>query len=271
MLKKRLIATLTLLDGIVVQSINFKKYLPVGKHKIAVEFLSDWDVDEIVVLDIFATKNGQFFDLNTIRSISKQCFIPLTVGGGIKSVDHIREVLSSGADKISINTAAIDSPDFITDGARVFGGQCIVVSMDVGKNESGQYEVYRLGSQPTGLDPIGWAQTIESKGAGELLVNSIDRDGSKLGYDIDLIRMISNSVQIPVIALGGVGRPMHFVEGIKNGGVDAVAAGNIFHWSEHSAIWFKSFMHQANVPVRLNRSVNYLDIQFGELEHSKAP
>jgi imidazole glycerol-phosphate synthase subunit HisF len=259
MLKKRLIAALPILDGIVVQSIKFEKYLPVGKPEIAVEFLSAWDVDEIILLDISASKNGSIFDLSAIKTISDQCFIPLTVGGGIQSIDQIRDVLTSGADKISINSAAIDRPDFVTEGANIFGGQCIVVSMDVKKMDDSHYEVFRLGFQPTGFDPIDWAQMIEARGAGELLVNSIDRDGTKVGYDISLIRRISEAVKIPVIALGGVGSPSHFVEGIISGEVDAVAAGNIFHWNEHSAVKIKSYMHRDGIPVRLKKNANYLE------------
>ncbi len=273
MLKPRLIACLVLKDGWVVQSINFSKYLPVGSPDIAVEYLARWDVDEIVLLDISATPQGRNPNFDLVARVSEDRFVPLTVGGGITSTSDIRELIHHGADKISINTAAINNPAVIEEGANLFGAQCIIVSIDVKKNGSGDYEVcVDSGSRGTGLHPVNWAKQVEQLGAGEILLNSIDRDGSKQGYDLQLVKMVADAVTIPVIACGGVGRFAHFVEGARDGHASAVAAANIFHFMEHSVIAAKAYIQDAGTNMRLDSAVNYAGFGFSEIGRvSKKP
>jgi cyclase len=236
MLKQRLVAFLPVKSGIVVQSIGFERYLPVGKPRIAVEFLNQWGIDEIILVDIEATSLGRCVDSEMIRGVSKACFVPLTVGGGIRSVSDMVKVIHSGADKISINTAALRTPELIKQGAEIFGSQCIIVSIDTKRNQNGSYEVFMMPShEATGISPVELAKRVEGLGAGEILLNSIDRDGTKTGYDLQLAQEVANSVKIPVIVCGGVGHPVHFSEGLQLANVSAVAAGNFFHFSEHSA------------------------------------
>lgn len=263
MLKPRLIACLVLKDGWVVQSINFSKYLPVGSPDIAVEYLARWDVDEIILLDISASPQGSKPNFDLVERVSEERFVPLTVGGGITSTSDIRDLIHHGADKISINSAAVKKPAIIEEGANLFGAQCIVVSIDVKKTCSDGYEVcVDSGSQGTGLHPVKWAKQIERLGAGEILLNSIDRDGSKLGYDIQLVKMVSDAVTIPVIACGGVGKFDHFVEGVQDGNASAVAAANIFHFMEHSVISAKAYIKDAGTNIRLDSKVNYSEFDF---------
>ena len=265
MLKNRIVATLLVNDGIVVQSVNFKKYLPVGRVDIAVEFLNDWGIDEIVLLDIKATLQNRSPNLTMISQASKKGFVPLTVGGGIKTVSDIKNVIQSGADKVSINYAAITQPSLIEEGAIIFGNQCIMVSIDTRKNQDGQYEVFtQSGRLSMGKSPVEVAKISEDYGAGEILLNSIDRDGSKQGYDIELIQQVTDAVKIPVIACGGVGHPRHFLEGITLGKASAVAAGNYFHFTEHSVITTKSYLENDGIGVRLNTYAHYKDFNFLE-------
>tara|TARA_B100001059_G_C17813673_1_gene573809 strand:- start:327 stop:1199 length:873 start_codon:yes stop_codon:yes gene_type:complete len=263
MLKKRLIASLIIKDGILVQSINFNKYLPIGDPKYTVELISRWDVDEIVLLDISARTEKRIISLEVLNLVSKYCFVPLTVGGGIKSIDDVQSIISTGADKIVINSECIFNPKLITDISSKFGNQCVVVSIDCKKNKNGSYEVYSdSGTKKSNLDPIEWSKIAESLGAGEILLNSIDRDGTKQGYDIDLISSISNNVKIPVIALGGVGKFSHFAEGIIDGNASAVGAANIFHFIEHSTIVAKANLLRAGIDIRLDSEASYNDREF---------
>lgn len=265
MLKYRLIPCLIIKNGKLVQSINFKRYLPIGRPEVAIEFFMNWDVDEITVLDIDATREGRKPDLKLIDNIASHCFLPITVGGGISTVEDMRDVLKAGADKIAINYAAVTNRDLIEQGANVYGTQCIVISIDVRNNTKGNPEVViDSGKQFTGLDPIAWAQEVEQRGAGEILFNSVERDGSRLGYDLDLIKKIQDAVKIPVVACGGVGKVEHFVEGIKQSGAHAVAAANIFQHTEHSTIIAKAAMKKAGIDVRLDTEANYSDIEFDE-------
>ncbi|MBT3405558.1 imidazole glycerol phosphate synthase subunit HisF [Candidatus Woesearchaeota archaeon] len=266
MLKKRLIPCIVIRDNIIVQSIGFSRYLPVGKVEVAVEFFMKWDVDEIIVLDITATRDGRKPNIDLINFFTEKCFLPLTVGGGINSLEDIRNTIKAGADKVAINTAAITNPEIIQQGARVFGSQAIIVSMDIKKNSENKHEIYiDSGKKPTGLDPVDFAKKAASLGAGEIFVNSIDRDGMKNGYDLDLLRMISAAVNIPVIACGGVGKMQHFAEGIIDGRVSAVSAANIFQHIEQSTIIAKAFMKKAGIDVRLISKANYDDFEFDEL------
>ncbi len=263
MLKKRLVSCLVLRNNLIVQSINFKRYLPVGKADIAIEFVANWDVDEIVLLDISAARNNTKPDLGLVSSISERCFVPLTVGGGIRELDDIKNLINAGADKISINSIALESPEFIRDASRFFGSQCIVVSIDALRNAAGKYEVFSFsGRNSVGMDPVSWAKQVEELGAGEIFLNSVDRDGSKMGYDLELIRAVSSAVTIPVIACGGVGKMEHLVEGILKGGASAVSAANIFHYLEHSTIIAKAQLRASGIDIRLNTEAKYEDFDF---------
>jgi cyclase len=265
MLKKRLIPCLISKDGLIVQSINFRQYLPIGRVKIAIEFVAKWDVDEIILLDISATRDGKKPDFELVSLISERCFVPLTLGGGIHDISDIKNLIRAGADKIVINSESLSNPDFIRKSSVVFGSQCIVVSVDVKRHSDGRYEVYGdSGSNPTGLDPVEWAVRVQELGAGEIFLNSIDRDGSKLGYDLDLVKMITGAVKIPVIACGGVGKMEHLVEGITVGKASAVAAANIFQYIEHSTIIAKAYLLRAGIDIRLDTLAKYEDFTFDE-------
>jgi len=258
MLKKRLIPCILVRDNLLVQSINFSKYLPIGKPKIAIEYFNRWDVDEIVVLDITPNKKDHENLIHLTEHISKIAFVPLTVGGGVKSTEDINKLLKAGADKVSINTNAVLNPEFITKASKVFGSQDIVISIDVKTDIDNNYEVYIFGGrEKTGIDPFTWSKKIEKLGAGEILLNSIDRDGMKNGYDIQLIRSVVDSVNIPVIAIGGVGKISDIPLGITEGNADAVAAANIFQYLEHSTIQAKAAMKNAGINVRIGTKANY--------------
>ncbi len=252
MLKNRLIPNIILDNGNVVQSINFKHTNVIGNAITAVDFFNSWVVDEIIVLDVSKTEENRDMFHKIIRGLSKRCFVPLTVGGWIKNIDDISKLLIEGADKIAINTEAVNDPNIIKKSSEIFGSQCIVVSIDVKKNQNNEYEVYTdRGRNPTGMDPIDWSKQVETLGAGEILLTSIDNDGSLKGYDIDLLKKVSNNVSIPVIAFGGVGKWQHFVDGINLGNVNAVSAANIFHFTEHSTYRAKEFMKKSGLNVRL--------------------
>lgn len=258
MVKKRLIACLLIRNGLIVQSIGFKRYLPIGLPRFPIEFLVKWDVDEIVLLDISATLENRAPNIQVLELLSRSCFVPLTVGGGIKSVDDVRRVIRAGADKVAVNAHAVARPEFVSEIANVFGVQCIVVSIDCRLESDGRYQVYtHSGSRPTGLTPEAWAEQVESLGAGEIFLNSIDRDGSKQGYDIDLIRRVSDSVSIPVVGCGGVGDYNHFATGILEGGASAVAAANLFHYIEHSTIVAKAQLLRSGIDIRLDSDAKY--------------
>jgi len=264
-LKKRLVACLLIRDGLLVQSIGFNRYLPIGRPKLPIEFVARWDVDEIVLLDMSATSENRVLDTGLLELLSSSCFVPLTVGGGVSAVDDVRKITSAGADKVAVNTHAVARPKLISEIADVFGNQCVVVSIDCRLEKDGRYQVYtHSGKNPTGLTVEEWAKQAETLGSGEIFLNSIDRDGSKLGYDIELIRRVSDSVSIPVIACGGVGSYMHFAPGIIEGHASAVAAGNIFHYIEHSTIVAKAHLLQSGVDIRLDSDATYMGHEFDE-------
>jgi cyclase len=263
MLKKRLIPCLFLMNGLVVRSEKFDFHLIFGNPIHQLERYNDWSVDELIYIDI---SREDYYDLrrddlkvknkgdilSILSEISKKCFIPLTFGGKIRTIDDIRNRIKGGADKITINTIAIENPEFITEAAKTFGSQCIVVSIDVKKNSDNIYEVYKnFGQIPTGLNPVDWAKKVEKLGAGEIFLNSIDKDGTGEGYDLELIKMVSEAVTIPVIACGGVGKFEDFVDGIKIGKASAVAAGNIFNFKEISTIDAKKLMKEKGIDVRI--------------------
>ena len=265
MLKKRLVVCLLIREGLIVQSIGFNRYLPIGHPRFPIEFVAKWDVDEIVLLDMSATQNNKVLDTNVLELLSRSCFVPLTVGGGIKSVEDVRSIIRTGADKVTINSHAVSRPKLISEIADVFGSQCVVVSMDCRLEKNGSYQVYsHSGTRATGLTPESWAKQAEDLGAGEIFLNSIDRDGSKQGYDVELIRRVSDSVSVPVIACGGVGNYKHFAEGIVEGRASAVAAANIFHYIEHSTIVAKAHLLNSGIDVRLDSDAKYNDREFDE-------
>lgn len=265
MLKNRLIATLLIKDGLIVQSFNFKKYLPIGNPRFPIEFVVKWDVDEIILLDMSASPENRTFYLDIVKMCANYCFVPLTIGGGIKTVGDVKEIIRAGADKISINTHAFSNPNLITDIADKFGSQCVVVSMDVKKESDGSYQVYsNSGKKPQKISPKSWAKKCAELGAGEIFLNSIDRDGQRNGYDIELINQVSSSVNIPVISCGGVGSFEDFSPGILEGNSSAVAAANIFHHIEHSTILAKAHMKANKIDVRLDSNARYDNRTFDE-------
>jgi cyclase len=264
MLKNRLIPVIIIKKELIVQSFNFKRFLPIGKMKTAVDFFVNWDVDEIIILDIDASKHGRCIQLDVIKQASRECFVPLTVGGGIRSINDIKNVLRAGADKISINSYAVENPKFITDAAVRFGNQCITVSIDAMKI-SNDYNVFiGNGKVDTGIKVSDWVKKIEHLGAGEILINSVERDGSRKGYDLDLLNLVSSNVNIPVIACGGVGDIRHLASGILDGHCQAVAAANIFQHTEHSTIAAKAIMNKLGVQVRLSSDVKYENFDFDD-------
>ncbi len=262
--KRRLIGCLVVKGGIVVQSIGFRQYLPVGKPEIAVEFLNNWGIDEIVLLDIDATREGRGPDFTMIERVSKKCFVPLTAGGGIRNLEDMRRLIRHGADKIAINTAAVKSAGLIKQASDVLGDQCIVVSIDARK-VNGKYEVFLdSGREPTGLDPAKFAKQTAAMGAGEIFLNAVDRDGAKQGYDIELIKNVAAAVSIPVIACGGAGHPQHFSEALIKGNATAVAAANYFHFTEHSPVVTKAFLKEQGIDVRLDTYATYEGFSFDD-------
>jgi imidazole glycerol-phosphate synthase subunit HisF len=265
MLKNRLIPVIVVKNELIVQSFNFKQFLPIGKIKTAIEFFVNWDVDEIIILDIDATKHSRGPNLEVIRWASRECFVPLTIGGGICSIESIKNVLRAGADKVSINSFAVENPKFITDAAIYFGNQCITVSIDA-KNIGDDYNVFiKNGTIDTGIKVADWAKKVEKLGAGEVLINSVERDGSREGYDLQLLNLVSSSVNIPVIACGGVGNMKHLASGIIEGNCQAVAAANIFQHTEHSTIAAKAMMNKLGAQVRLSSEVQYENFDFDNL------
>lgn len=265
MLKTRIVGVLVVKGGIVVQSINFREYLPVGKPSIAVDYLNKWGIDEIVLLDIDATQEKRRPRFEGICEFSEFCHVPLSVGGGIRDVEDIQRLIHSGADKVVLNTSAFENPQLITKGAKLFGNQCIVVSMDAREVASGQYGIFtNSGKNSIGITPAEFAKRVEEYGAGEIFLNSIDRDGSKKGYDIELIKQVMGEVNIPVIVCGGAGHPKHFKEAIDLN-VSAVAAANFFHYTEHSPITLKSYLKSFHASVRLDSYATYEDFGFDHL------
>jgi len=251
MLKHRLIACLLWRNGMLVQSQNFKHTNSVGNAYTAVDFFNVWAIDEIVLLDVTRHTDDRVMFHQHLKELSKRCFVPLTVGGYVKSSDEIRTLLTEGADKVAVNTEAVRNPELIKESSRIFGNQCIVVSIDAKRNDKGEHEVFiDRGKEPTGLSPAEWAKKCEELGAGEIFLTSIDNDGGRNGYDLKLTRSVSEAVDIPVIASGGVGDWQHLVDGVLKGSADAVSAANIFHYSEQSTKKAKDFMKNAGIEVR---------------------
>lgn len=264
MLKPRIAGVLVVLDGQVVQSIGFRRHLPVGSPEICAEFLNAWGIDEIILLDIGAARERRRPDPDLVGRVSARCVVPLAVGGGVRDIADMRALIRGGADKIVINTSALERPGLIEEAARVFGSQCIVVSMDARAREDGRYEVFaRCGRNATGLEPVEWARRAESLGAGEIFLNSVDRDGSKAGYDLGLIRQVADSVSLPVVACGGVGHASHFAPAFREGLASAAAAANFFHFSEHSVNVAKARLRQDGIPMRGDLHADYAEAALG--------
>ena len=251
MLKNRIIPCLDVKNGRVVKGINFVDLKDAGDPVEQAKIYSDGGADEICFLDITASNENRDTIYEVVERTSKKCFVPLTVGGGVRSVDDVYKLLNCGADKVSINTAAVQNPDAIIESSKKFGSQCIVVAIDAKKNED-KWEVFTHGGRNnTGIDAIEFAKKMEDCGAGELLITSMDRDGTQVGYDIDLMSKISLKVNIPVIASGGVGNLDHLVDGIKLGNASAVLAASIFHYGTHSINEAKQYLNSKGIPVRI--------------------
>ncbi|MFH1877243.1 MAG: imidazole glycerol phosphate synthase cyclase subunit [Candidatus Omnitrophota bacterium] len=261
MKKNRLIPVLLLKNGFLVQSKSFKKYQNLGNPVTAVKRLSEWAADELIYLDIsregaYDMRRDDLGHLNRnniydiISDVSKGCHMPVTVGGRIRTLDDIAVRLKNGADKIALNTKALEDPEFITQAAGEFGAQCVVVSIDVKETGTGYTVMADGGRFPSGYDPVDWAKKAEEHGAGEILLNSVDRDGRKDGYDIRLLEMVSSSVAVPVIAMGGAGEWPHLAEALRSTKVDAVAAANIFHYYDQSVYLAKKFLYDNGYNVR---------------------
>ena len=252
MLKKRIIPCLDVKDGRVVKGINFINLVDAGDPVEQAKVYSDSGADEICFLDITASNENRDILLDTVQKTAEQCFVPLTAGGGVRSLQDIRNLLLAGADKVSINTAAINNPDLIKQAALQFGSQCIVVAIDAKKTSEDKWNVFTHGGRnQTQLDALEFALLAQNNGAGEILLTSMDKDGTKSGYDINLTKTISNNLSIPVIASGGVGTLEHIRDGIVNGGASAVLAASIFHFGEFSIKQVKEYLKSQSVSVRI--------------------
>jgi len=251
-LSKRIIPCLDVLKGKVVKGIQFKNLRLAGDPPKLAKLYEDQGADEIVFLDIGASPENRKILIDVVRRTAEELSIPLLVGGGIRSVKDMEEVLCSGADKISVNTAAVKNPEIISEGAEIFGSQCIVVAIDAKRRDRG-WEVYIYGGRkPTGLDAVEWAKQVEELGAGEILLTSMDKDGTTTGYDLELTRTISEAVNIPVIASGGAGSPQHIYEALTIGRADAALAASIFHYGVYTVRGIKEYLRERGVLVRLD-------------------
>ncbi len=250
MLAKRIIPCLDVDRGRVVKGVRFLNLKDAGDPVEVAKRYEEEGADELVFLDITASAEGREIMIEVVRRVAETVFMPFTVGGGIRSVEDMRRILEAGADKVSINTAAVKNPKLVEEGARVFGSQCIVVAIDA-KRRDGGWEVYINGGRtPTGLDAVEWARRVESLGAGEILLTSMDRDGTKEGYDVELCRAVAEAVSIPVIASGGAGTKEHFYEVFKEGKADAALAASLFHFREVSIPDLKDYLARRGIRVR---------------------
>jgi cyclase len=253
MLKKRVIPCLDVKDGRVVKGVNFVDLVDAGDPVEQARVYDAAGADELCFLDITASSDNRDTLYDVVRRTAEACFMPLTVGGGVRRIEDIRTLLLSGADKVSINTAAVKDPEFVRQAAQKFGDQCIVVSIDAKETKPGKFEIFTHGGRVgTGIDAIDFARGMAEHGAGELLVTSMDRDGTRNGYNIALIRAIADAVSVPVIASGGVGTLDHLVEGIRDGHAAAVLAASIFHFGTFTIGQAKAHMLQAGLPMRIS-------------------
>ncbi len=251
MLKNRIIPCLDVKNGRVVKGINFVELKDAGDPVEQAKIYSKGGADEICFLDITASNENRATIYDVVKNTSKQCFVPLTVGGGVRSVDDINKLLNCGADKVSINTAAVKNPKLVEKSSKKFGSQCIVVAIDAKKNKN-TWEIYTHGGRKNSkINAIDFAKKMENCGAGEILITSMDRDGTQSGYDIDLVRKVSSETNIPIIASGGVGKLDHLAEGIKLGKASAVLAASIFHYGKYSINEAKKYLKLNGIPVRI--------------------
>ncbi|MGQ0528030.1 MAG: imidazole glycerol phosphate synthase subunit HisF [Alphaproteobacteria bacterium] len=252
MVKVRIIPCLDVKNGRVVKGVNFKSLRDAGDPVEQAKNYNDQGADELCFLDITATHENRDVIFDVVSKTAEQVFMPLTVGGGVRTLDDIRKLLQAGADKVSINSAAITNPDFVRQAAHKCGSQCIVVAIDAKRAPGGGWEVYtRGGRENAGLDAVKWAQQMSEYGAGEILLTSMDRDGTKSGFDLELTKMVSSAVPVPVIASGGVGSLQDLVDGIKKGGASAVLAASIFHFGQHTVREAKEALGREGIAVRL--------------------
>ena len=255
-LAKRIIPCLDVDAGRVVKGVQFVDIRDAGDPVEVARRYNEAGADEITFLDITASHQDRDTTLETVERMASQVFIPLTVGGGVRTIQDIRNLLNAGADKVGINSAAVKNPEFVREAAERFGSQCIVVAIDAkkvsGESEANRWEIFTHGGRnPTGIDAVEWARRMTDYGAGEILLTSMDRDGTKNGFDVALTRAISDAVPVPVIASGGVGNLQHLVDGVIQGGADAVLAASIFHFGEYSIAEAKQYMHSAGIEMRL--------------------
>ncbi len=252
MLAKRIIPCLDVTAGRVVKGVSFVELRDAGDPIEIARRYDEQGADELTFLDITASSDDRGILFRIIEQVAEQVFIPLTVGGGVRQVEDVRNLLNAGADKVSINTSAVTNPQLVADAAARYGSQCIVVAIDAKQVTPGRWEVFTHGGRKaTGLDAIEWATKMQTLGAGEILLTSMDRDGQKIGFDLALTRAVTDALEIPVIASGGVGNLQHLVDGVKQGGADAVLAASIFHYGEYTVQQAKQFMAQQGIEVRL--------------------
>ena len=252
MLKNRIIPCLDVKNGRVVKGINFVELKDAGDPVEQAKIYSDGGADEICFLDITASNENRETIIDIVRKTAKECFVPLTVGGGVRNIQNITDLLLAGADKVSINTAAVKDVNFVKEASKKFGSQCIVVAIDAKKVSENKWEVFTHGGRnKTGIDAVEFAKEVETNGAGEILLTSMDRDGTKSGYDVELLKIITGNTNIPVIASGGVGTLDHLYDGIVKGGASAVLAASIFHYGEYKIKEAKEYLNSKNVSVRL--------------------
>ncbi|WP_243612151.1 imidazole glycerol phosphate synthase subunit HisF [Shimia aestuarii] len=251
MLKTRLIPCLDVADGRVVKGVNFVGLRDAGDPVEAARAYDAAGADEICFLDIHATHDNRGVMIDMVQRCAEQCFVPLTVGGGVRTVQDVRRLLLAGADKVSFNSAAVANPDVVAEAAAQFGSQCIVVAIDAKTVSPGKWEIFTHGGRKsTGIDAVEFAKLVVEKGAGEILLTSMDRDGTKSGFNLPLTKAISDAVDVPVIASGGVGTLDHLVEGVTKGGASAVLAASIFHFGEYTIQEAKAYMENAGIPMR---------------------
>ncbi|MEO1241519.1 MAG: imidazole glycerol phosphate synthase subunit HisF [Pseudomonadota bacterium] len=251
MLNIRIIPCLDVKDGRVVKGVNFVDLRDAGDPVAAAEAYDAAGADELCFLDISASHEGRGVLIDAVRQVAERCFMPLTVGGGVGSLDDFRALLLAGADKVAINTAAVKNPDLINAAAARFGAQCVVVAIDAKRKPDGGWEIFTHGGRtPTGIDAVQFARDVEERGAGEILLTSMDRDGAKIGFDLELTRAVTEAVSVPVIASGGAGNAAHMVEAVRDGEASAVLAASIFHFGEVSIDEVRAALAAAGAPVR---------------------